>query len=121
LEFVVEPRLFRRSQFSGVLIIVVIVMMVNAYGLTGFLVAPPLAVALQVLVGYVAQVIRKAPATGVEFETLEERLAAVSALYTPDADSENKMPPEIASLYGRLEGLIGEARQLAREEQIPGV
>lgn len=121
LEFVVEPRLFRRSQFSGVLIIVVIVMMVNAYGLTGFLVAPPLAVALQVLVGYVAQVIRKAPATGVEFETLEERLAAVSALYVPNGDSDNKMPPEIASLYGRLEGLIGEARQLAREEQIPGV
>ena len=113
LEFFVEPRLFRRSQFSGVLIIVVIVMMVDAYGLTGFLIAPPLAVALQVLAGQVVQAIRQPRTATVEIETIEKRLQEFSDLYPAQEDGSGSMPPEIASLYHRLNGLVDDARQLA--------
>lgn len=139
LEFFVEPRLFRRNQFSGVLIVVVIVMMVDAYGLTGFLIAPPLAVALQVSLSHIIKAIRRPPPPEVEIDTIEQRIAAVTARYngqaasagatsngatpredTPaDAMSEAEpvvMPPEVASFITRLQGLVAEARQLALEE-----
>lgn len=121
LEFVVEPRLFRRSQFSGVLIIVVIAMMVDAYGLTGFLIAPPLAVALQVLLGQVTQAIRRGPTTAVELDTIEKRLEAVNELYPPDESGNGGMPPDVASLYGRLKELVAEAREAAVQEGLPGI
>src|SRR5690606_27891038 len=119
LEFVVEPRLFRRNQYSGVLIIAVIVMMVDAYGLIGFIIAPPLAVGLQVLGGHIVRATRKTPTATIEFETLEKRLATVDERYkdlsTPEGEVVS-MPPEVASLYGRLATLINEARETALEE-----
>lgn len=121
LEFLVEPRLFRRSQFSGVLIIFFIVMMVEVYGLTGFLIAPPLAVATQVLAGQVIQALRQPTVATVEFETLEKRLAAVSAHYEDgDGDEQAPMPPEIASLYQRLSELVDDSRRAALEEGAAG-
>lgn len=121
LEFVVEPRLFRRSQFSGVLIIVVIAMMVDAYGLTGFLIAPPLAVALQVLLGQITHAFRRGPTAAVELETIEKRLLAVNEMYSPGENGDGGMPPEIASLYGRLKELVSEVRDVAAEEGVPGI
>ena len=119
LEFVVEPRLFRRNQFSGVLIIIVIMMLVNAYGLVGFLIAPPLAVAVQVLLGQIARVVRNGPTTAVQLKTIEKRLQAINERYSPDGDNNGQMPPEIASLYGRLKELVAEAGEAAREEGVP--
>jgi predicted PurR-regulated permease PerM len=131
LEFVVEPRLFRRNQFSGVLIIFLILVMVEAYGMVGFLLAPPLAVALQVLGSHVIRAMRRQPTTEIEFDTLEKRLAAVRARYdgqtAPDglstadgaatADGQPlPMPPEVASLHGRLAELIEGARRMTLEE-----
>ena len=119
LEFVVEPRLFRRNQFSGVLIIIVIMMLVNAYGLVGFLIAPPLAVAVQVLLGQIARVVRNGPTTAVQLKTIEKRLQAINERYSPDGDNNGQMPPEIASLYGRLKELVAETGEAAREEGVP--
>ena len=119
LEFVVEPRLFRRNQFSGVLIIIVIMMLVNAYGLVGFLIAPPLAVAVQVLLGQIARVVRNGPTTAVQLKTIEKRLQAINERYSPDGDNNGQMPPEIDSLYGRLKELVAEAGEAAREEGVP--
>jgi predicted PurR-regulated permease PerM len=117
LEFVVEPRIYRRSQFSGVLTIVMILIMVDAYGLIGFVVAPPLAVALQVLVSHIVAAIRRSPTTAIQIDTLQERLAGVSRLYDgqgPEEETE-PMPPEIANVQKRLGDLIGEARKVATE------
>lgn len=117
LEFFVEPRLFRRNQFSGVLIIVAIVMMVDAYGLTGFLIAPPLAVALQVSLSLIIKAIRRPPPPEVEINSIEQRIAAVTALYNGQAAPDGEpvvMPPEVASFLGRLRGLVAEARQIGR-------
>ena len=118
LEFVVEPRLFRRSQFSGVLIIVIMVMMVDAYGLTGFLIAPPLAVATQVLISHIIYATRHTATTAVEIKTLEERLQSIQDDYDEANESgEEAMPREIASLYGRLNQLLEEARRLTPDER----
>ena len=119
LEFFVEPRLFRRNQFSGVLIVVVIVMMVDAYGLTGFLIAPPLAVALQVSLSLIIKAIRRPPPPEVEINSIEQRIAAVTARYNGQAAPDGEpvvMPPEVASLVNRLKGLVAEARQMSLEE-----
>jgi predicted PurR-regulated permease PerM len=117
LEFVIEPRIFRRSQFSGVLTIIMILILVDAYGLIGFVLAPPLAVALQVLVGHIVAAIRRAPTTAIQIDVLEQRLAGVSELYNGQgANGEAAtMPPEIASVQKRLGELIGEARKVAVE------
>ena len=88
LEFVVEPRLFRRSQFSGVLIIVIMVMMVDAYGLTGFLIAPPLAGATQVLVSHILYAARHATTAAVELDTLGKRLQSIQADYDEAAEDD---------------------------------
>lgn len=122
LEFVVEPRLFSRSRFSGVLIVVVMVMMVDAYGLTGFLIAPPLAVALQVLVSHIIHAVRRPPPPMVEFDTLAQRLRAIDARYEAQSELEESpegngvvMPPEVVSLQKRLEQLIDEAQRVSIE------
>ncbi|MCA9866044.1 MAG: AI-2E family transporter [Anaerolineae bacterium] len=122
LEFVVEPRLFRRNQFSGVLIIVVMVMMVDTYGLTGFLIAPPLAVAAQVLVSQIIYAARHTSTTAVEIDTLEERLISIQKHYDEAMETgDETMPREIASLVGRLNGLLAEARRLAPDERVPQI
>ncbi|MBP6015181.1 MAG: AI-2E family transporter [Candidatus Promineofilum sp.] len=120
LEFVVEPRLFRRNQFSGVLIIVLMVMLVDAYGLTGFLIAPPLAVATQVLVSHIVYAMRQTTTTTVEIDALEERLQSVQAHYDEgDGTEDEAMPREIASLYGRLNNLLADARRQSPDEKVP--
>ncbi len=112
LEFVVEPRLYRRGQFSGVLTIVAILVMVEAYGLIGFVVAPPLAVAIQVLLSHVVAAVRRSPTASIQVDGLEKRLADISAMYASgESGVEETMPPQIASMQKRLGELIDEARE----------
>ena len=51
LEFVVEPRLFNRRRFSSLLVVIVVLVLVDEYGLIGILLAPPLAAAIQIMAG----------------------------------------------------------------------
>lgn len=119
LEFVIEPRLFKRSQFSGMLIILLMVMMVDAYGLVGFLIAPPLAVAIQVSVGHLVQATRRPSPPVVEFTSLEERLAAAGELLNgaagTEGESNGEASPEYVNLHQRLDDLLARARQVVLE------
>lgn len=118
LEYVIEPRLFKRSQFSGMLIILLMVMMVDSYGLVGFLIAPPLAVAIQVSVGHLVQATRRKSSPVLEFTSLEERLAAAREKLNgaaPDGEP-NAVPPEYVNLHERLDDLLSRARQVVLEE-----
>lgn len=118
LEFVVEPRIYQRRQYSGVLTIIIILIMVDAYGLIGFVVAPPLAVALQVLTGHVVAAIRRSPTTAIQIDTLEQRLDDMSAVYASEENDEKEVvvPPEIANMQKRLRELLGEAREMTAIE-----
>jgi putative permease len=110
LEFVVEPRLYNRRQFSSLLVVLLVIALWNAVGLLGLLAAPPLAAALQILVTNlltpgaipVAQPIEQ------RFAALEDRLATLDASLgaAPKAPS-----PQVANLVSRLGTLLSKARQ----------
>ena len=109
LEFIVEPRFFKRRQFSGLLIFFMMLVLVQAYGLVGFVVAPPVAVAIQVLLSYISRAIRRPQTAAVQIDALEEKLAEVRAAY--DREAGDGMRPELGSLIMRLEELIAQARE----------
>ncbi len=113
LEFVVEPRFFRRDKFSGLLIVLVVLLMVEAYGLIGFVIAPPLAVALQILGSHLIQYMQRPPSTAPQIDALEERLNVAYADYNGRQEMGDTPAPEIGSLLGRLENLVEQARRVA--------
>ncbi len=49
LEWLVEPRLFRRKRYNPILLVLVAVAMVDWLGFFGLLIAPPVAAAVQIL------------------------------------------------------------------------
>jgi len=112
LEFVVEPRFFRRDKFSGLLIVLVVLLMVEAYGLIGFVIAPPLAVALQILGSHVIQMMQRPHRDVPQIDALEKRLDVVYAAYNGQQAMGQPPAPEIGSLLDRLENLVEQTRQL---------
>ena len=112
LEFVVEPRFFRRDKFSGLLIVLVVLLMVEAYGLIGFVIAPPLAVALQIVGSHIIQLMQRPPSAAPQIDALEKRLDVVYAAYNGQQEMGDTPAPEIGSLLNRLERLVEQARQL---------
>jgi predicted PurR-regulated permease PerM len=48
-KLVIEPRFFRRRRYSALLIVLFVIVMAGAFGFIGMVLAPPLAVALQIL------------------------------------------------------------------------
>lgn len=113
LEFVIEPRFFKRDKFSGLLIVLVVLLMVEAYGLIGFVIAPPLAVALQILGSHLIQYMQRPPRARPQIDALEERLNGVYATYNGQRETGNAPAPEIGSLLGRLESLVEQTRNVA--------
>ncbi len=113
LEFVVEPRFFQRNEFSGLLIVLMVLLMVEAYGLIGFVIAPPLAVALQVLVGHVVRYLQQPRSAALEIDALERRLDTVYAVWNGREQVAEQPSPEVGSLLRRLEELVDEARKVA--------
>lgn len=115
LEYFLEPRLFRNQRYSGLLTILIMLPLVYTYGLIGFVIAPPLAVALQLVIGHIAkqylQPQTRLPAS--EIAELEHRYQELVATFTDEKDE--AIPPEIASILERLERLLRQARQLAPE------
>jgi predicted PurR-regulated permease PerM len=113
LEFVIEPRFFKRDKFSGLLIVLVVLLMVEAYGLIGFVIAPPLAVALQILGSHLIQYMQRPPRARPQIDALEERLNGVYATYNGQRETGDAPAPEIGSLLGRLESLVEQTRNVA--------
>ena len=113
LEFVVEPRFFRRDKFSGLLIVLVVLLMVEAYGLMGFVISPPLAVALQILGSHLIQYMQRPPSTAPQINVLEERLNVAYAAYNGQQEMGEPPAPEIGSLLERLENLVEQTRRVA--------
>jgi len=118
LEFVIEPRFFQRNEFSGLLIVLLVLVMVDAYGLIGFVIAPPLAVLLQISISHFARVVQRPAAPPIQIESLEERLAQVQAAYSAQANGESPTPLEVGNLLERLDSLVGQARAVAAERDI---
>jgi predicted PurR-regulated permease PerM len=118
LEFVVEPRLFKRERFSSLLVVIVLLVLADEYGLIGILLAPPLAVAIQIIAGQLWRATTRSMVAPSErpivsaqpVGMLQTRLALVHAQLAAQPEPR----PELDNLVNRLEQLI---EQAAQEEQ----
>jgi len=72
LKLVIEPRFFLRSKYSPLLIVLFVIALAEAFGFIGVVLAPPLAVAVQILFQHLYQ----SPATTFSSE-LSEHLAEI--------------------------------------------
>ncbi len=118
LEFVVEPRLFKRERFSSLLVVIVLLVLADEYGLIGILIAPPVAAAIQIIAGQLWRATARSmvappdrPIVSAQpLGLLQTRLALVHAQLAAQPESR----PELNNLIDRLGQLI---EQAAQEEQ----
>lgn len=114
MEFVVQPRLVRERRTWGILVILLMLALVDAFGLIGLLIAPPLALIAQMVIDAILdrdQAFVDAPdaeplaAVRAELELIKVRLAE-----EPEARS-----PQVNDLTVRLDRLIAEAEVAAHQ------
>jgi putative permease len=109
LEFVVEPRLFNRRRFSSLLVVIVVLVLVDEYGLIGILLAPPLAAAIQILAGQLMRSTTTVKATLAQpISALQTHLASVQSVLAAETVPPG---PELNNLVDRLTQLIARAEQ----------
>jgi putative permease len=115
LEFYIGPRFTRRRQFSSLLSILLILALVEPFGLLGFIVAPPLAAAIELIFRYSLQM-RSAPAatneTGQQITELHARLDSIHEIISK---REEAPQPQVTSLLTRLEDLLQRANQVVED------
>lgn len=124
LEYYVEPRLYRHERYWNVLVVLVMLILGDALGLVGLLLAPPLAVAIQIVLNRLlavevtpAAAVTPAPAMATlptptppttvapDLATLQTRLADLRTQLKPDDAGGSH---RANNLYARLEHLLGE-------------
>jgi putative permease len=118
LEYVVEPRLFKRERFSSLLAVIVLLVLADEYGFIGILLAPPIAAAIQIFAGRIMRAATLSMATPTAHPidlarpigVLHERLASVQAQLAAQTTS----APELVNLVERLTQLIEQAAQEER-------
>ena len=120
LEIVVEPRFFNRRRFSSLLVVIVVLVLADEYGLLGVLLAPPLAAVLQITVNQIVRsntpgVVAASPVN--QLDVLLSRLDAFQAMLAQRGEAPSL---EMASLADRLKRLIDRAHEEeALHAQIP--
>lgn len=107
MEFIVEPRFFDRRRYSSLLIAIVLVLMAQAFGVVGIILAPPLAAAVQILGTKMIRL--PGPDDPVEptvqIANLERRLEQIRE---ETEALPGVPPPQITSLLDRLDELLDE-------------
>jgi predicted PurR-regulated permease PerM len=113
IDVVIMPRLFTHQRASSLLLVILIVALANTYGFIGAILAPPLAVSVQILLGRLFQ--NYVPVTNGETESeissLQQRLSAIK---TSLSDLPEPHPSEVVSLADRVEQLIGKTHEYMR-------
>jgi len=118
-EWVIEPRIFRRQSYSSLVLVLVILILTDAFGLVGLILAPLVSAALQIVFKYLVHPPVTAAISQVEcleasqgMGALEARLAQIRAEME---GSTQPLPPEVDNLVLRLEGLIADASRYYEE------
>ena len=116
LEFVVERKLYPRERYGSVLVLLITLIMVEALGVAGLLLAPPLAAAVQIALTEwlrpVSVVTEAQPEVGLE--RLKARLAEVQARL----DQVEAPSPRTQNLLARLTQLVAKVEREGREEDL---
>lgn len=110
LEIYVEPRLFDRRRYNSLLIVVVVIGLAQMAGLLGVVLGPPLAAAIQILLGHLLR--RRALATVSDGAEPALSVAKRAAEIRARIERLNPPSPELLSLSERLHQLITAAEQL---------
>ena len=111
LEFIVERRLYKPEGKSNILMLLVMLMMTEAFGLIGLLLSPPLAMAIYILL---SQLLEHAAAERADdlapgVAALEDRLLAVRGMV---GELEGGSAPRLANMSDRLADLLVRAREV---------
>jgi predicted PurR-regulated permease PerM len=111
LELLVEPRLFNRRKNNSTMTVILMVVLVEDFGLVGLIMAPPITAALQIFFYHwlesAASGLPNKPA--VEINQLQERFEKLVNSQTQNGES---LPPALENLGNRLAKLLEEAGQL---------
>ncbi len=114
-EFIIQPRIFRRHSYSSIVLVLLVLALVDAYGLLGLILAPLVSATLQIVFKYLVQ----PPAAVASADSSElEATEGIEALQRHLAETrgqieswENPAPPEIVNLTGRLDQLIEDTQR----------
>jgi predicted PurR-regulated permease PerM len=112
-EYIIEPRIFRRKSYSSVILVLVILMLTEAFGLIGLLLAPLLSATIQNIFKYLVNPPITLDASDqtsgspiVATATLRKRLEQTKGAL---GDDDRSASPKMVSLVERLDHLIVEA------------
>jgi len=107
LEFYVQKRLYTEGRYWGVLLVVVMLAAVDAFGFVGLLLSAPIALALQIGINELlnSPAAQTAPLPVGDLDALQNRLEEVRSRIQREGDQPN---PRLISLVERLETLISE-------------
>lgn len=112
LELVVERRLVRPEGRSNIVVLLVMLAMFEAFGMVGLLLAPPLGMAVYILLTQLLTPVLRVQETKTLAPTvsqLEERLDAVRALV---GDLEPESAPRLESMTERMSELLQRTREV---------
>jgi putative permease len=108
LQVGLEPRLLKRKWNNPILTLVVLLIMADAFGLPGIIVAPPISVVCQILWNlFISE--RLIPETTVQLSDLQEQQARIRLAIE---EMEVPPPPLVVSSMERLSGLLEKAEPL---------
>jgi putative permease len=113
LEYLVQPRLYTGGRYWGVLLILVMLVTSSLWGILGLLVAPLLALVLQLGINELLNPPGSRPVAAPDLTALQDRLLQVRSQLAASAAPSVRT----AALVERLEQLI---QQVQREEMING-
>lgn len=108
LEFVVEPRLYSRKQYSSLLTVILVIVLADSYGIFGIILAPPLAAAIQIFFRNLQRSTTLTP----EFDStreISELRARVKDTRVLAERLQDGSDPQTANMLDRLDQLIERA------------
>jgi putative permease len=118
LEFYIEPHFIhrRRQQFSSLLSILLIIALIQPFGLLGFLVAPPLAAAIELIFRYNLRnrPLPESVQSTEQISILRGRIIQICEMLTRTSE---EVEPQTNSLLSRLENLVDQSDQALRQAQ----
>lgn len=115
LEYLIEPRVFDRRRYNSLLILLLVIIFTELFGISGLLLGPPIAAAIQLIGGYLIRRRARASATPETDHHWEDRLQTVRQ----EAGQRGEPGPELVSLLDRLTVLVREAESVRAEQLAP--
>jgi predicted PurR-regulated permease PerM len=115
LQLFVEPRLFNQEQYSPLLIIIMVILLVDTFGLIGILIAPPFAAAIQLILRRVIQVQKEKTALP-PVQLISDLRRRLGSVQNTVSHQPQEMAAQNVALAERLDKLIDTASHLVEGE-----